>query len=235
MIYCSKCGKENDDNAEFCNNCGNSLTSTSEKTSSFENYVEKFASDVEKAGKNAGKKIEKAAKKFGKETQELGDRFEKAADRASNYFENWYDKTFGVFGPLISSFVGLIILRLVIEGLKIGSEETPVLLEISDFLLNYLLFIFIVLLVSSYTSYVQKKYKIFRWVLPVIFAILLVFVSFIVVNIVSILGTSIGEPNLANAEAEWQEKYMIMIFVIVLLIGYLVNVATVAFEKDQKK
>jgi hypothetical protein len=60
-------------------------------------------------------------------------------------------------------------------------------------------------------------------------------VSFIVVNIVSIIGTSIGEPNLTNAEAEWQEKYMLMIFVIVLLIGYLVNVVTVALEKDQKK
>lgn len=27
-MYCSKCGKQNDDNAEFCSSCGNSLKGT---------------------------------------------------------------------------------------------------------------------------------------------------------------------------------------------------------------
>lgn len=224
MVYCSKCGKENDKDSKYCNYCGNSLTDTEEKESSFEKGVEEFASGVERVGKKAGKKIEETSK-----------RFEKATEHAEKRLENWYDKTFGIFGPLVSSFIGLIIIRLVIVGLRIGAEETPVLLDISDFLLSYLLFIFIVFLVSSYTSYIQKKYKIFRWISPVIFAFLIVFVSFIAVNIVSIIGTNIGEPNLENAEAEWREKYMIMIFVIVLLIGYLINVATVAWEKDQKR
>ena len=28
MVYCSKCGKKNDNDAEFCNKCGNSLKKT---------------------------------------------------------------------------------------------------------------------------------------------------------------------------------------------------------------
>ena len=28
MVYCQKCGTQNDDDAEFCKKCGNSLTST---------------------------------------------------------------------------------------------------------------------------------------------------------------------------------------------------------------
>jgi len=232
MVYCSKCGKENDDDAEFCSKCGNSLISTSAKRPSFEKQVENFAGGVERVGKKAGKKIEQAAKRLGEETQDMGKRIEKATERASSRVESWYDRTFGIFGPLVSSFVGLIVLRLVVEGLRIGAEETPVLGEISNVLLNYLLLIFIVLLISSYSSYLSKKYKSFRWISPIIIAVMIIGVSLIVVNIISVVGKSTGELDLINAEKEWREKYMLMIFVIVILIGYLVNVATVAWEKD---
>jgi hypothetical protein len=54
------------------------------------------------------------------------------------------------------------------------------------------------------------------------------------VNILSVVGSSIGDSELANVEIEWREKYMLMIFVIVLLVGYLIKVAPVAWEKDKK-
>jgi uncharacterized membrane protein YvbJ len=31
MLYCSKCGTQNDSGAQYCKNCGNSLTVVSEK------------------------------------------------------------------------------------------------------------------------------------------------------------------------------------------------------------
>jgi len=235
MVYCSKCGKANDDYAIFCSKCGNSLTDKSIKKPSFEKQVEDVAESVGRVGKKAGKKIEQAAKRFGEETQDIGKRIEKATERAGNRLENWYDRTFGIFGPLVSSFICLIIIRLVIEGLKIGAEDTPVLSEISAILLDYLLLIFIVLLISSYSSYFYKKYKTFRWISPIIIAVVIVVISLIVVNIISAIGTSINDPDLEKAEREWREKYMLMIFVIVLLIGYLINVIAVALEKDQKK
>jgi len=234
MNNCSKCGKENDDDAEFCSKCGNSLKDIQSKNDSFENQVENFADEMARVGKKAGKKIEQTAKRFGKETQDIGKRLERATERASSRVENWHDRTFGILGPLISSLFCLIVLRFIVVGLRIGAEETPILGDISDILLDYLLIIFIVLLVSSYSSYIQKKYKAYRWISPVIAAILIVVVSLIIVNIISVVGTSIGEPELANAEKEFREKYMLMIFVIVLLIGYLINVATVAWEIDQK-
>jgi hypothetical protein len=235
MIYCSKCGKENDDDAEFCSKCGNSLTDVRAKDTKFEKQVEDFAESVERVGKKAGKKIEQTARRFGEKTQDIGKRIEKATERAGSRVENWYDQTFGIFGPLVSSFIGLIILRLVIVGLKIGSQDTPVLGIIGDILLDYLLLIFIIFLISSYSSYLSRKYKTFRWISPIIIAILIISVSLIVVNIISVIGTDIGEPDLAKAQTEWREKYMLMIFVIVLLIGYLINVAIVAWEKDQKR
>ena len=224
MVYCSKCGKENDEDSKYCSNCGNSLTDSGEKDSVFEKKVEDFASTVERVGKKAGKKIEVTSK-----------RFEKATERAEKRLENWYDQTFGIFGPLVFSFIGLIIIRLVIVGFKIGAEDTPILGIIGDKLLDYLLLIFIVFLISNYCSYISRKYKPFRWVSPIFVAIVIVIVSMIVATIITTIGISINEPYLINAEEEWREKYMFMIFVIVLLIGYLINVATVAWEKDQKR
>lgn len=221
MIYCSKCGTENDDDAEFCSKCGNSLNV---KNSSFEKQVEGFAEGVGRFGKKAGKRFEETTK-----------RFENATDRAGNKFESWYDRTFGVFGPLVSSFVGLIIVRLIIVGLNAGADETPALADVSDVLLYYLLLIFFIILIASYSSYVSKKYKPFRWVSPIIIAVLIVLLSTVAVNILSVVGASTGEPDFIEAETQWREKYMMMIFVIVILIGYLINVATLAFEKDKKK
>jgi len=142
MIQCQKCGKENEDDALFCSKCGNSLKSTDAKPS-FDRQVEGFAEEVGRIGKETGKRIEEAAQRFGKETQELGKRLDIASKKVSRNMESWYDRTFGVFGPLVSSFVVLIILRLVIVGLNAGAEETPVLANIGDFLLDYLLLIFL--------------------------------------------------------------------------------------------
>lgn len=234
MIYCTKCGKKNDDDAQYCSKCGNSLNNTIIKDTSFEKQIENFADGVERVGKTAGEKIEKAAEKLGKGTQDIGKRLEKATDRAGSYIDNWWDHTFKIFGPLVSSFIVIIVLRLIIEGLRIGAEDTPILGEVSDLLLEYLLLIFVVILVSSYSSYFSRKYKTFQWISPIIIAVVIVVVSFIIVNILSVIGTSIGDLELANAETEWREKYMLMIFVIVLLVGYLIKVATVALEKGEK-
>ena len=234
MVYCKKCGKKNDDDVQYCSKCGYSLNNIKIKDTSFEKQIENFAGGVERVGKTAGEKIEKAAEKLGKETQGIGRRLEKATDKAGSYLDNWWDRTFKIFGPLVSSFIALIVLRLVIEGLRIGAKDTPVLSEVSDLLLEYLLLIFVVILVSSYSSYFSRKYKTFQWISPVIIAVVIVVLSFIIVNILSVVGTSIGDLELANVEIEWREKYMLMIFVIVLLVGYLIKVASVAWEKDKK-
>jgi hypothetical protein len=242
MIYCTKCGTKNEDDATYCTKCGKSLTDTKIKDNSIEKPVDDSAEGIEKKGKETGGKLEDTIDKFSKEAQDLGKRIEKAGkrieeatDRASNYLDNWWDRSFGIFGPLLSSFIVLIILRIIIEFLRIGSEDIALLGEVGDLLLDYFLLIFILILVSSYCSYFSRKYKSFQWISPVIFAIVLVIVSLIAANIITVIGESIGNPDLANAEKIWREKYLAMIFVIALLIGYLIKVVSVTWEKDQKK
>ncbi len=235
MIYCSKCGKENEDDSQYCKNCGNFLTREPE-SNSFEKKVEDFAEDVERVGKKAGKKIEQTAKRFGEATQDLGKRLENATDRAGARIENWYDRTFGIFGPIIVSFIGLIIIRLVIEVLRLGADTTPVLADISNILYDYLLLLFILMLLSSYTSYFSKKWKSFQWFSPITFAIVFVIIFRLVMLILTEISYSEGLTNLEIEASKWSEQsYLMMIFVIVLLFGYLVLVAKLAFEKEQRK
>jgi hypothetical protein len=236
MVNCSKCGTENDTDAQFCSNCGNLLKDTQENIETLEKKVENFAEEVGRVGKNAGKKLEKTAKRFGQATQDLGKRVEKATEQVGSRFDNWYNRTFGIIGPIISSFIGLIIIRLVIEGLKLGSNATPVLVEISDILYNYLLMLFILMLLSSYTSYFSKKWNSFRWFSPITSAIVFVFIFWLVMMIIAAISSSEGLTDLENAASIWsQQSNLIMIFVIILLFGYLVLLAMFAFEKDQRK
>ena len=66
MTYCSKCGKKNDDDAEYCNKCGNYIG----KGRSLEKNIDKFAEEFGKKAEQFGKRIEKKAKEFGKSVEQ---------------------------------------------------------------------------------------------------------------------------------------------------------------------
>ncbi|MCW4035102.1 MAG: zinc-ribbon domain-containing protein [Candidatus Bathyarchaeota archaeon] len=59
MVYCSKCGTKNDDNALYCVKCGTKLTE-SPKTweKQMEDGAEEFGKRMEEWGENFGKQFE---------------------------------------------------------------------------------------------------------------------------------------------------------------------------------
>ena len=239
MIYCPKCSGKNEDDAKYCNKCGNALITTKKnykkiktKSTLFEKQVEDFAEGFEKAGKKVGKKIEQAAKKFGNETQDLVKKIENITKRSSTHAENWYNRTFGIFGPLLSSFIGLIVLRLVIEGLKIGAKDNPILADVGDGLFSNIFLLFGVLLISGYTEYFSKKYRPFQWITPIIIAIVVVIITLVVGNIISVVGSAAGEQDIVTASSEWIKNYILMLYILVLLSGYLILIAMISMEKD---
>ncbi len=74
MIYCQKCGKKNDDNAQYCSNCGYSLNN---KDNFFEKQIGNFAEEVENLGKKAGKTIEQGVRIVGEDIKDIEKRVEK--------------------------------------------------------------------------------------------------------------------------------------------------------------
>jgi phage shock protein C len=76
MVYCPKCGKENDEGAEYCIKCSISLISNKKnyenkqgQNNSLERRVENFAEEVEQIGKKAGKIIEQGVKNIGEDVR----------------------------------------------------------------------------------------------------------------------------------------------------------------------
>lgn len=69
MSYCNKCGKKNDDNAQYCIKCGNYII----KTSSIEEDIDKWAEEFGKKAEQFGKHIEKKAKEFVKKMEEISE------------------------------------------------------------------------------------------------------------------------------------------------------------------
>jgi uncharacterized membrane protein YvbJ len=66
MPYCTKCGKKNDDDAEYCNKCGNYIG----MDSSFEKDIDEFAEKIGRKAEELGERIGKKAEEIGKSVKE---------------------------------------------------------------------------------------------------------------------------------------------------------------------
>jgi len=220
MVYCTECGKKNDDDAEFCDKCGIRLD-RQEKEDAFKNNVKKIA-DV----------IEEKAEKFGKNMEKAGKRLETRIDYSFKEFQKWYDTRFNIIGPLIWSFLGLIILRFIIWILAILGDEYTLSGELSDFLYSYILIFFGLMVLNSYNSYLKRKYKKqFRWIFPVISTISCTVTIWIISKLLVILDANFNIPVL-TAIANFIDTYIYLIFVVVLILSYGFVMVFLPFSKN---
>jgi hypothetical protein len=231
MVYCPKCRTKNDNDAAFCTNCGLSLKS--DTASTIERHAKRFAKDMEQMGKNLGKSMTQTAKRIHEDTQDAGKRIEQRVDQASKNAESWYDRRFSYLGPLISSFIFLIILRLVIGILQIPENSTMESRTVAAVLLTYLLPLFGVSLLSNYISYLAKKSYKFRIFSPLFHAIAFIILLWIVAKILDTLRYRLSNPDLGTAAASL-ENSLPTVFVFVLLMGYVILAITMPREPERK-
>lgn len=195
MVYCPKCGTENEEESEFCKKCGKKLPKSKSK---FEKHMDDFGNEVDQIGK----KIED---KFDQKTQKI---------------DNWYDKTFGPIGPIISSIIGLIILIIVIKLLAFFSDGRGWMMALSEFFENYLLVFFVFFLFSNYTSYLTRKYKSFRYASPFVAAIGFTIWFWVGIQVITIIGQGL-EIEIITTIASIFELLLIPIALLILLGGYI--------------
>lgn len=234
MINCPKCGTKNDDDVAFCTNCGVSLRT--DVASTIERHAKRFAKDMEQTGKKVGKTMAQTAKKIQEETHERSSHIERRISHASRYTENWYDQRFGILGPLLSSFIFLIIFRLVIlivQSIQGTAEEIRVMSAVAAVLLIYLLPLFCITLLSNYTKYFSKKSYQFRMFSPLFHTIAFVIMLWIVVKILTDLSVRLTLPEMKTAAMNI-EQLLPTIFVFILLIGYVVLAMNMPREPERK-
>ena len=219
MFSCPKCGTLNDDDAIFCTKCSASLKS--DAASPLEQPAKSFAQDMEQMGKNLGESITHAAQHIQTESHDMGKRFEQRIDHESKYIENWSDRTFGILGPLISSFIFLIIFRVAIMVLEIPSTQTLDTNKVAAILLVYILPLFAVTLLSNYIQYFARKSYKFRVFSPLFYAINLILFLWVVTKILYDVSVRYVISDIRTAAVSL-ENSLPTIFIFALLIGYVI-------------
>ena len=231
MRECMNCGASNVDDAAFCTTCGASLTPT--VASAIERQAKTFAQNMEQIGKNLGESMKDATKRIQNRSQHMGKRIEQRVDVATHTVESWYDTTFGIFGPLLQSFLFLIILRFAILIVHISASHVQDIDEIASVIQLYLLPLFGATLLANYTTYFAKKSEKFRIFSPLLHAIVFTIILWIVAQLLHTLSDRLTIEAL-NTAAMTIESMLPALFVFILLIGYVVLALNMSREPELK-
>lgn len=222
-MYCSKCGKESKEEADYCNKCGSKLSKLAKNK----------IGESEQEPKKEAKTIEQTAKEFGEKAERVGKRIENRFNKTSEDFNQWFDQLFGIFGPLVWAFLALIILRIIIFGMDIVGDDSAVIGRIGDVLYDNLLLIFGLMLVSTYNTYLLRKYKKqYRWISPAISTAVFVIILWIITKVFIVIDSELDIPILTSI-ASFIESYLVIIFVAIILISYGFMMVVTPHEKKK--
>ena len=240
MEYCTKCGAKLTIKVDFCTKCGNPIKTTIDNDAelknkkSVEKKIEEAAEEFGKRAEKFGKEFGKRAEVFGRKADQIGKKIEKRADDVGYYFNHWYDSTFKFGGPLIGAFIGLIVIRLIIYLIDISGEDIFIFSALGEGLYEYLLIIFVSMLLSGYNTYIYRKYKLeYQWIYPFISSVSFILGAWITAQIMIIISQSNNTP-IIGAIGIFIDTYLIGIFVLVIIIAYGVQYASISYSSNEK-
>ena len=198
-----------------------------------ETQAKQFAHDMEQMGKKVGDNITQAAKKAQQTAQKKARDVEQRMDRMSKRAESWYEKSFGPFGPLLESFIFLIVFRLIILVMEYLNQQTHEIRTVAAILLAYILPLFALSLLSNYTQYLSKKSFSFKVFSPLLYAIFFVLLCWIIAQMLSDASTRFTVAELQTAAVSL-ENSLPSIFIFILLIGYVILMLNLPKEREKK-
>ncbi|MEM0492723.1 MAG: PspC domain-containing protein [Candidatus Thermoplasmatota archaeon] len=183
--------------------------SRKDRDASLDKRVEDFTEEIKVIGEKLGDRIEREV-----------ERIDKKAERIGRRYLDWYDRTFGVTGPIFISIICLVALLLIIQ--IIGMIHNPIFSDLSNFLSHYILWLFIFILFFSFSSYLSRRYsRRARWVSPVLSAIGLFIVLWLLIKILNIIENRLNVSFL-SVIISVLDSILILLVVLVLIVGYLV-------------
>ncbi len=210
MPYCPDCGNEIKTEGDYCPSCGARLPHRtgyeSREGGSFEKRVDDFAREFEDWGRRTGRAVEKEFGRFGEDLE--------SGERRS-------DDLFGLLTPLLYSLVTLLVLIFTIGVFRALGAEVFVFDELAAFLVDNLWWIFVLVLFFAYTSYLSKRFPgEARWITPATVAVGITAMLWIAARVMEIISVDQNIPFI-EAFSDWIIVFLVPIFIIVLVIGYL--------------
>lgn len=151
-----------------------------------------------------------------------GERLSVAVQSAPEpYLQTRFDQSFRGAGPLIKTILGFVLILLIVEILNALSGESLFADRFGSFLRDNLLIFFLILLLSAYSGYASRRYRREHSVLsPLIAAVIITFVLWVVANIMDLLARSQNVDALETL-SDLLFSILYIIFLLVLLIGYI--------------
>jgi len=214
MVACGKCGVENDSDSKYCKSCGVAIgTTQSGQVAPTPPPPEGFAKEMSDIGKRIGDNAEKAGERFGKEMERRG-----------SEFGAWWDKSLGIFAPLVIGLFGVIgyLVVILVVGVIAEVSDRPLFWnDLSDFLESYWWLFFILAFYMAFRDYLMRRYRsVFMWINPVISGFGFVAWFWILAQVLLLASTDRGHTRLGDL-GEFIEDMYIVIFVLVVVGGYL--------------
>jgi len=173
---------------------------------------------------------------FGEEVSQLGKKFGNKMDTKAHMWKRQYYKTFGFFGPLVSSLFSILIVALfalILNYINLALRSM-ILTHISLFLLTNLGFFFMVFVFFSYMSFISKFYakESDAWS-PIIMALGIVIGLWVAVELMIIINASLGISVISTITLQISRN-LLWVFLFVAILGYVVVFARNA-EREHKK
>lgn len=215
MTLCPECGCDNTVDSKFCSACGS--------------VIEIAQAQVPPVPppppvKDFGQEMDEFGKRLGKELGEMGKRIGKEAESAGKSYMNWWDGTLGMFAPVISGTIGVvvfIILLIITKMIATISDHRAFWEGLADFGWDYLLLFVGLIFLGSFQAYLHRRYrKQFRWVSPPVSAVAFVAWFWVFAKVLDIADRHLGHPRLGDLSS-LVILMLPVIFVLVIIGGYL--------------
>jgi|GEM_PF-255450 len=227
MVTCPKCGAYNSFDADYCKKCGEQLPENDIKkeTRQFEKNVDHFAEEMSRFGEEIGESFRKAFEGNKKEEQNSHENGSSSGCSSSyshsthKHHQPWMDRTFGIFGPLISSIIGLIILLFAIQIFYWFGRSINWLNVLATFLETYLVWFVGLGLVSGYSEYLSRRYLGYRFISPLVGGVCFYYGLFLFTQLLIIFSDGLGIAFLETI-ADFVFVLRIPLTLLVVLLGY---------------
>lgn len=210
MVKCGSCGRENGTDSKFCENCGVQLLSGAPASPGPSHG---FDAQMEDAGRRMGEAFSQMGRTWGTEAGKTGFRL-----------EAWWDRTLGVFAPVVSGLIGVFVLlmALILFGMIADiSERSNFWDDLISFVEHNMALFIALIFLNSFSNYLRRRYrKTWRWVIPVPIAIGSVGGFWIFAEVLKIAALDLEHPTLDDLGG-MIELLLPVLFILVLILGYL--------------
>ncbi len=227
MVTCPECGAYNSFDADYCKKCGKKLPidEMKKEANNFEKNMEHFAEEMSRFGQELGDSFRRAFE--GNKTTEQNSYKKKGSSSCSSsdvyssprHHQPWIDRIFGIFGPLISSILGLIILLFAIQILFWFGQSINWLNVLAAFLEIYVVWFVGIGLISGYSEYFSRRYMGYRFISPLVGGVCFYYGLFLFTQLLVIFSNGLGIGFLEPI-ADFVFILRIPLTLLVILLGY---------------